>query len=596
MPIRPWLARFPNLTTRLATVVALNFASGLLMILQAVLLANLVTDVFLRGLGRSALMTPLLWLLAVVILRAVSTGVADNAASQVSIRIRDDLRMRLVRHLFALGPVYLRTERAGELQNSAVTGVEQVDVYVSKYLPQMFHAFLLPLAVWCMVVGTDIWSALILAVTAPLIPLFMILIGKGADAIAKRQWRTLSLLSGHFLDVVRGLTTLKVFNRSRVQVNIIRQMTDAYREATMRSLRVAFLSALVLELLTTLSTAVVAVLLGLRLLNGHIDFHRAFFVLLLAPEFYQPIRMIGTQFHASMNGIEAANRIFSVLDTIPPGLVMPVTDTEAAMTASQNLPIDASEGAQLSLEDGVSITFENVSFIYPGSDEAALQNVSFTVPKGAAVAVVGPSGSGKSSLFDVLLGFAAPTGGRVLINGVPLTSDNLVEWREHTAYVPQRTHLFPGTIADNIRLARPEANDEEVRQAAIAARADEFVRRLPQGYETPLGEDVRLSGGQAQRMAIARALLKDAAVVCLDEPTAELDVASEHALQLAFASVLRGRTSLIAAHRLKTVQQADLIVVIEDAKSVEIGTHPELLRRNGTYARMWRAFDEEAGL
>ncbi|QSO47043.1 thiol reductant ABC exporter subunit CydD [Alicyclobacillus mengziensis] len=586
MPIRPWLARFPNLKTRLATVVVLNFASGLLMIVQAVLLANLVTDVFLRGLGRSALVTPLLGLLVVILFRALLTGLAESAASQVSIRIREDLRMRLVRHVFALGPVYLRSERTGELLNSALTGVEQVDVYVAKYLPQVFHALFLPFAVWCMVVGTDFWSALILALTAPLIPLFMILIGKGADAVAKRQWRALSLLSGHFLDVVRGLATLKMFNRSRAQVNIIRQITDAYREATMRSLRVAFLSALVLEMLTTLSTAVVAVMLGLRLLNGHIDFHRAFFILLLAPEFYQPIRMIGTQFHASMNGIEAANRIFAVLDTKPPGLVIPQSAHEKST--------DSSRQSKLSFKDGVSITFDNVSFTYPGSEDPALANVSFMVPKGAAVAVVGPSGAGKSSLFDLLLGFAEPTAGRILVNGTPLTQDNLAAWRSHTAYVPQRTHLFPGTIADNIRMTRPEASDDDVRQAAMIARADEFVRRLPQGYDTPLGEDVRLSGGQAQRIAIARALLKNAAVVCLDEPTAALDVTSEQALQLAFSSVLRGRTSLIAAHRLQTVLQADLIVVIAAAKVVEIGSHDELLRRSGTYASMWRAFAKEA--
>lgn len=585
MPIRPWFSRFPNLKTRLVTVVVLNFASGLLMILQAVLLAKLVTDVFLRGLGRSALITPLLWLLIVILFRALSTGLAESAAAQVSIRIREDLRVRLVRHVFALGPVYLRSERTGELINSALTGVEQVDVYVAKYLPQVFHAFLLPFAVWCMVVGTDFWSAVILAVTAPLIPLFMILIGKGADAVAKRQWRALSLLSGHFLDVVRGLATLKMFNRSRVQVNIIRQITDAYREATMRSLRVAFLSALVLEMLTTLSTAVVAVMLGLRLLNGHIDFYRAFFILLLAPEFYQPIRMIGTQFHASMNGIEAANRIFAVLDTKPPGIVIPQTAHGRSTDSFHK---------NLSFTDGVSITFDNVSFTYPGSEDPALASVSFTVPKGAAVAVVGPSGAGKSSLFDLLLGFAKPTAGRILVNGMPLTQDNLAAWRAHTAYVPQRTHLFPGSIADNIRMTRPEASDEDVRQAAMAARVDEFVRRLPQGYDTPLGEEVRLSGGQAQRVAIARALLKNAAVVCLDEPTAMLDVASEQAVQLAFSSVLQGRTSLIAAHRLQTVLQADLIVVIAAAKVVEVGNHDELLRRSGTYASMWRAFAKEA--
>lgn len=587
MPTREWFSRFPKLTSRLIVVVALNFASGLLMIWQAALLAGIVDDVFLRHHTLTSSLHSLEMLIIAIGLRALFFGLGDKAGASLSVRVREDLRLRLIRHFIDLGPVYFRTEKSGELLNTAMTGVEQVDVYVAKYLPQAVHAFLLPVAVWCVVVGTDFWAALILAVTAPLIPLFMILIGKGAETVTKRQWRAMSLLGGHFLDVIRGLTTLKLFHRSRAQIQIISHMTHEYREATMRSLRIAFLSALVLELLTTLSTAVVAVMLGLRLLNGGIDFHRAFLILLLAPEFYQPIRMIGTQFHASLNGVESAKRIFSILDL--PADAAELKSSSKCHPDGQKVRINADAAATSDPMSFQSMVFQNVTFTYPASEQPALRNVTFQVSHGQMVALVGSSGAGKSSVFDLLLGFARPQEGQILINGLPLEQWRSSDWRRQVAYVPQKPHLFAKTIADNIRFVRPDAGQEEVEEAAQAALAHEFIVKLPQGYETHVTEDLELSGGQVQRLAIARAMMKKASVVCLDEPTSQLDVASEHALQSAIQSLRREATVIVAAHRLPTIMAADVIVVMNEGGIVESGSHAELLAANGRYADLWHS-------
>ena len=536
----------------LALTVALGALGGAATVGQAFALSRAVDGAFLAGLDLAGVWPWLRGLLALTVLRAGASWGAEVAAGRVAARVKSALRERLLRHILAGGPAYTQGERTGELVNTATEGVEALDAYFSQYLPQVALAAIVPLIFLAFVFPADPLSGLVLLVTAPLIPLFMMLIGSVADTLTRRQWTELSRMSAHFLDVLQGLTTLKLFGRSREQIAVIRQITDRHRDATLQVLRVAFLSALVLEMVGTISTAIVAVEIGLRLLYGKMAFQQAFFVLILAPEFYLPLRLLGTRFHAGIAGVTAARRIFEVLDA---------GDGEARSPADHPSPNSAPASAR------VHVRLRDVSYIYPGRDRPALERVSLEIAPGEKVALIGPVGAGKSTIAALLLGFIRPTAGRVEFawpDGRPMEAPN---GRPAIAWVPQAPYLFNASVADNIRLGRPDATLEEGRRAAIAARADTFIRSLPQGYDTIIGErGNRLSAGQAQRLALARAFLLDAALVILDEPTAHLDADTEAEVQASVERLLEGRSALIIAHRLNTVRHADRIVVLDGGR------------------------------
>ncbi len=568
----------------LGLTVALGALGGLATVGQAFALSQAVAGAFLGGRDLAGVWPWLRALLALTVLRGATAWAGEIAASRVAARVKTALRERLLAHIMALGPAYAQGERTGELINTAVEGVEALDAYFSQYLPQVALAALVPVTFLALVFPADPLSGLVLLLTAPLIPLFMILIGSLTDALTRRQWTELSRMSAHFLDVLQGLTTLKLFGRSREQIAVIRQITDRHRDATLGVLRVAFLSALVLEMVGTLGTAIVAVAIGLRLLYGQIAFQPAFFVLILAPEFYLPLRLLGTRFHAGIAGVAAAARIFEVLQEIIPGdrghgdhrevclrrLVSQPTQVGFAPVA-----VVSTAGPTASLTP--LIRLENVSYTYPGRDLPALDGVSLEIRPGEKVALVGPTGAGKSTVAALLLGFIQPTTGR-LTAGCPI------------AWAPQAPHLFDASVADNIRLGRPAASLAEVAEAAVAASADAFIRGLPEGYATRIGErGSRLSAGQAQRIALARAFLLDAPLVLLDEPTANLDPHTEADVQASVGRLLRGRGALIVAHRLHTVRQADRIIVLECGRVVETGTHDDLLAARGMYWRLLEA-------
>lgn len=545
----------------LAATILAGFLGGLLTIWQARLFSQTVNAVFLDGRSLAEVSAFLRLLLAVIILRALSVSLTDLSAGAIARRIKASLRERLFTHILRLGPAYTRRERTGELTAAAVDGIEALDAYFSQYLPQLVISSLVPLSILVFVLPLDLLSALVLLLTAPLIPLFMILIGKTAEVHTKRQWESLSRLAAHFLDSLQGLTTLKLFGQSAAQARKIAEASEKYRDITLSVLRITFLSALALELLTTLSTAIVAVEVGLRLLYFRLSFEQALFLLVIAPEFYLPLRMLGLRFHAGMAGTSAARRIYEILD-IP----LPETKTKDCNVEEPKLP-------------NVNIQLKNVSFTYPGEDRPALQDISITIPAGKHTALVGPSGAGKSTLVNLLLGFLQPTSGEIL----PRHALHL----RAIAWVPQRPYLFHDTIAANIRLANPEADDQKVAAAAQAAGLDEFIRSLPEGYQTVIGEGgARLSSGQAQRLALARAFLKDAPILILDEPTSSLDPQTEAALEESIRRLMKGRTFITIAHRLNTVQQADQILVLDQGRLVESGTHAELLKRGGLYARL----------
>lgn len=564
------LARGPRLPLLLTILSGL--LAGWLTIGQARGLSLVVDGVFLGGQTWPEVRGVFAILLGVVGLRALLAWLTEVSASAVAVRVKNDLRERLFAKIEALGPSFTRSERTGELTTAAIEGVEALDAYFSQYLPQLVLTALVPLSILLFVFPLDPLSGIVLLVTAPLIPVFMILIGKGAEAVTRRQFETLSRLSAHFLDSLQGLTTLKIFGQSRAHARSIAEASDRFRDVTLSVLRVTFLSALALELIATVSTAVVAVEVGLRLLYGHLPFDKALFLLILAPEFYIPLRMLGLRFHAGMAGTTAAKRIYEILDLG-----------------------ESREHSVVIMEQGVEklfsvLSLSALSYTYPGETETALHDITFDLRAGEHVALVGPSGAGKSTLAALLLRFIQPQAGAILVDGRPLEEISPETWREQVAWVPQNPHLFHDTIAANLRIARPDATEEELEAAVRLARLDEFVRSLPQGYETVIGEEgARLSGGEAQRLALARAYLKDAPILILDEPTASLDPQTESLLEESTRRLMQGRTVITIAHRLNTILQADQIVVLEKGRIVEQGMHRELLAHKGVYAGMVKA-------
>jgi ATP-binding cassette subfamily C protein CydD len=546
-PLDPRLLRYASAARGyLAVTVGLGLAVTALVLAQATLLAHLLAT---ATAGLVPAWPAVVGLLAVVAARAAASYGGEAAALRAAAVVKSQLRRRLVGHALRLGPAWLAGQPAGELTTLTTRGLDALDGYFARYLPQLVLACLTPLAVLAVVGGADWLSAVVIAVTLPLIPIFMILVGLHTKARTERQWRLLARLGGHFLDVVEGLPTLKVFNRAKAQVEVIRRVSEAHRAATMRTLRVAFLSALVLELLATLAVALVAVEVGLRLLAGGLDYQTALVVLLLAPEAYLPLRAVGAQFHASMEGVAAAEQAFTVLDTPPP--TRPDTGPTSACTA------DPATGV---------IRFDQVGLVYPGRNRPALRDVSLCVAPGERVAIVGPSGAGKSSLLALLLRFTDPTFGRIVVGEVDLARLDVAAWRRRLAWVPQRPHLFAGSVADNIRLGDPDVPLDDVRRAARLANADEFVAALPRGYDTPLGEHARLSAGQRQRIALARAFLRDAPLLLLDEPTAHLDPANASAVRDAVERLMDGRTVLIVTHTDGWARAADRVITLEDGQ------------------------------
>ncbi|MDH6569194.1 ATP-binding cassette subfamily C protein CydCD [Streptomyces sp. SAI-117] len=540
-PIDPRLLRYTRATRLfLAAVVGLGGVGALLVIAQAMLIAEIVVGAFQHGLAVAELRTPLLLLATVAVGRGLVAWLTELAAHRASAAVKSELRGRLLERATTLGPGWLSGQRTGSLVALATRGVDALDDYFSRYLPQLGLAVVVPVAVLARIVTEDWVSAAIIVGTLPLIPVFMVLIGWATQSRMDRQWQLLSRLSGHFLDVVAGLPTLKVFGRAKAQAESIRRITGEYRQATMRTLRIAFISSFALELLSTLSVALVAVTIGMRLVHGEMDLYDGLVILILAPEAYLPLRQVGAQYHAAAEGLAAAEEIFSVLET-------PVPESGTAV---------APAGA---------LAFEGVTVRYPGRSGDAVTDVSFEVAPGETVALVGPSGAGKSTLLNVLLGFVSPTEGRVRIGGTDLTEADLEQWRSRIAWVPQRPQLFAGTIAENVKLARPDADQDAVRRALADAGALEFVDALPLGSDTVLGEDgAGLSAGQRQRLALARAFLADRPVLLLDEPTAALDGATEAEVVAAVRRLAAGRTVLLVVHRPALLGVADRVVRLSE--------------------------------
>ena len=548
---------------------------------QSALLSRAIDAAFLGRASLSALLPALAGLAAAALARALCVWLQELLAARASATVRLAVRERVVRRLLAVGPRLAADERTGELTNTLVAGVEALDPYVAQYLPQSLLALLVPLLVLAAVLASDGLSALALALTFPLVPLFMSLIGSAAKAQARRQWLTLSRLSARFLDAVSGLPTLRAFGRVADEARRLEQTGERYRELTLRVLRLAFVSALTLEALATLGTAVVAVEVGLRLLYGRIGFRAALFVLLLAPEFYRPLRALGAAYHAGLAGREAADRIATLVEA-PGPFAAPRIVASPARRSDRGIPHPAASPPH--------VRFDAVRLSYPGRNEPALDDFTLALPSGATVALVGPTGAGKTSAVHVLLRFLEPESGSVWVDGVPFATMEPERWRARVAWVPQRPRLFAGSVRQNLLLARPGASDGQLARALAQASLDGVVARLPRGLDTPLGEGgARLSGGEAQRLALARAFLKQAEVLVLDEPTAQLDAESEQAVAAAIARLRRGRTVLLIAHRLTTAATADSIALVMRGRVVEAGAPQQLASEGRVYPRLLAA-------
>ncbi|MFG2105504.1 thiol reductant ABC exporter subunit CydD [Micromonospora chersina] len=542
------LRRVPAARRDLAVLAVLGGLTALLVVAQATALATLLATAIDGRLHRPALAG----LLAAVAARALVSWAQGTVAARAAATVKAALRADLLRAVGRHGPTWVAGRRAGQLATLAGRGLDALDPYFTGYLPQLALSVTVPLAVLARIVLADWSSALIIALTIPLIPIFGALLGWQAQAATERQWRRLSLLGGHFLDMVAGLPTLRAFGRARAQVDVVRRMADGHRQATMRTLRIAFLSALVLELVATLSVALVAVPVGIRLLGGGITLSTALLVLLLTPEAYLPLRAAGSRFHASMEGLTALDE---------------------ALTLSATPEAAGPGGARPAPEGRGEIRFEGVTVAYERT--TALRDVTLTIRPGERVAVIGPSGAGKSTLLHLLLGFVTPTAGRVTVDGVDLAGVDLDAWRRELAWVPQRAHLFAGSLADNIRLGAPDTPDAALAGAVTDAALDEVVAALPDGLGTTLGERGHgLSSGQRQRVALARAFLRDAPLVLLDEPTARLDSASEAVVLAATRRLVAGRTALLVAHRPALLEDADRILRVEDGRVTELSRVP----------------------
>jgi thiol reductant ABC exporter CydD subunit len=543
-PIEPRLLRYAHSTRRyLVLTVVLGGCTAFLVVAQAWLLATAVSGAFIDHKGLAQLKLPVTLLFLAVLARALVGWLSERMADRASARAKSELRQALMERVARLGPSGLDRQRSGGLTVLATSGIDALDAYFARYLPQVFLAVIVPVTVIIVALGADWISAVIIAVTVPLIPLFMALVGQTTKEKMGRQARHLQRLAGHFLDVVAGLPTLKVFGRAKAQAQAIADMTDQYRVATMDTLKVAFLSSLILELLATISVALVAVAVGLRLLGGHLGFSTALFVLILAPEAYLPLRLLGTNFHASAEGMKAADDVFAVLE-------QPVPD--------RGHSTDVPDMARSVLR------IEGLEVVYPGRQVPALRLPSLRIEPGEVVAVCGPSGCGKSTLLSVLLCLTTASAGSVRIGEMDLAELDPELWRAQVSWVPQRPHLFARTIAENVRLSRPDASDGDVRAAIARVGLSQVVERLPQGLATVLGTGgAGLSTGERQRVALARAFLRDAPVLLLDEPTANLDGQTEEAVLAAVRTLMAGRTVIIAAHRPSLLNLADRVISLE---------------------------------
>jgi len=533
----------------LVAVALCSVLQSFAIVAAAALLAHMISAVFQHHASLQAVQVPLIVFGLCVLMRAVVIWLAEGIGHRTAAVLVSEMRSRSLRRLVMRGPIALAGERSGELASLLTSGLDALDPYFSRFLPQLVAAVVIPLAAIGYVASVDWVSAVILLVTVPLIPAFMVVIGWTAERSTRRRWRTFQVLGGHFLDVLQGLPTLRLYGRGPAQAERIRDMSRRLRRATMETLRIAFLSSFALELLASLGTALLAATIAIRLVDGNLDLRSGLTVLILAPEVYLPLRALGSAFHGSMDGVEAARR----LDDMCAGV--------AEVPASTSVPAHAVARCD--------VAFEHVWFAHDGRAET-ISDLTTTIAAGDRVLVCGHSGAGKTTLLALVLGLVHASRGTVSIGGVDVASLGAEARSQLIAWLPQSPHIFSGSIADNVRLGAPGAGDAEVRRALREIDAA-FVATLPGGIDSVVGDrGMTLSGGERQRIALARTLLRPAPVLLLDEPLAHLDAASRRAASAAVEERTRGRTVVVAAHSAAHFPWVDRAITLVDEPAISV--------------------------
>jgi len=545
---------------RLSRAIALGSLNGILMIVQMAILAGIINEIIFSNKAIAEIKPLLFGLVAIIIIRTIFGYISERYSRHAAMLIKVSIRQQLLQHLFAMGPAKTQTIGSAKIAQLLHQGVDSLEDYFSGYLPIVAYCSVIPSAILFAVFPMDWRSGLVLMLTAPMVPMFMIIIGHKAHDLNQKHWTKLLRMSSHFLDIIQGLTQLKIFNASRQEMAAVKTISEDYGNQTMGILKVAFLSSFMLEFLASIAIALVAVILGFRLYYGGVDYLLALWVLLLAPEFYLPFRQLGTQYHAKMAGVTAAQDMLQILST-------PIKENQ---TETQfKAPFD--------------ITLTDVNFTYSGRKNT-LKNINLTLSNHGLYAVIGESGAGKSTLIDTILGFNTPDSGSMTINGTKHTSAERDAWLNHCGWIAQQGHVFYGSLGFNIALTE-DYDDAKIQQVLTSVGLADFVSQLKDGLNTHVGEGgVGISGGQSQRLALARAFYHQPDVLILDEPSSHLDKDTEQIVSDSIAEYAKQHLVIVIAHRLHTVIDAKQIIVLEQGQIIEQGSHTELLELNGSYA------------
>ncbi|HCR3982157.1 TPA: cysteine/glutathione ABC transporter permease/ATP-binding protein CydD [Kluyvera ascorbata] len=558
----------------------LGFASGILIIAQAWLLARILHHMIMENIPREALLMPFIQLVLVFVLRAWVVWLRERVGFHAGQQIRFEIRRQVLDRLQQAGPAWIQGKPAGSWATLILEQIDDMHDYYARYLPQMALAACVPLLIVVAIFPSNWVAALILLATAPLIPLFMALVGMGAADANRRNFLALARLSGHFLDRLRGMDTLRIFGRGKAETDNIREASQDFRQRTMEVLRLAFLSSGVLEFFTSLSIALVAVYFGFSYL-GELNFgsygaavtlSSGFLALILAPEFFQPLRDLGTFYHAKAQAVGAADSLKTFLEA-------PLAHPEQGEQI-----LETSEPVSLCAKDLFITSPEGKMLVGP---------LNFTLNAGQRVVLVGQSGSGKSSLLNALAGFL-PYSGSLKVNGIELRHLQPESWHRLMSWVGQNPQLPAATLRENVLLGNPEASEEQLHQALEKAWVNEFLTQLPDGIDTAVGEQsARLSVGQAQRVAVARALLAPCRLLLLDEPAASLDAHSEQRVMQALGEASTQQTTLMVTHQLEGITEWDAIWVMENGQIIEQGSYSQLVAANGVFASLLANRQEE---
>jgi len=549
----------------LVKLAILTLFQGALIIIQAYALADAISSLFGGDLFRAVYKKLAVFLFA-LIGRQLIMVLKKNISFKFAALTSEDLREKLLQKLFQLGPRFVRKEGSGQTVTLVMDGVLKFRRYLELIFIKMINTAFIPLSILLVIFYVNTRSAVILMLTLPIVIVFMILLGLAAKSKADHQYESYQLLSNHFVDSLRGIETLKYLGLSKQHINKIILVSEKYRRAVMATLKVAFLSSFAMDFFTMLSIATVAVFLGLGLINGTIELKPALTILILAPEYFLPVRELGADYHASLDGKNAGNKMMEIISI------------KSQVPSLANVPIWKSTST-LSVK-GLNIQFQD-------NNQAALADINLSVTGTKKIGIIGASGSGKSTLIDILSGFLTPSSGELQLNGKALTSFSAEDWQNQINYIPQHPFLFNDSVLNNIRFYHPEATEEEVALAAKKAGLLEVIHELPEGLETIIGDGARtLSGGQEQRIALARAFLGNRPVIMLDEPTAHLDIETEAELKETMLRMFDEKLVFFSTHRLHWMLDMDKILVLDQGRLVEVGTHEQLITCKGTYYKL----------